>query len=155
MAEGKNANFGLPPTKDDEIAALKKQLADANAKLIASGAGEPAEALQDLDSQGFEKVYVKLNIAPGQRVDDPTHVPLGINGYVVKVERGVDVIIHKAFADVLKNAVEDITLKGDGGLITRPALRFPYQILGPATEDEYQAFKAKMKSGASAAVVRA
>ena len=155
MAEGKNANFGLPPTKDDEIAALKKQLADANAKLIASGAGEPVEAPQDLDSQGFEKVYVKLNIAPGQRVDDPARVPLGINGYVIRVERGVDVIVHKAFADVLKNAVEDITLQGEGGLITRPALRFPYQILGPASEDEYQAFKAKMKSGASAAVVRA
>ena len=56
---------------------------------------------------------------------------------------------------MLKNAVEDITLQGEGGLITRPALRFPYQILGPASEEEYQAFKAKMKSGASAAVVRA
>ena len=155
MSNEANANFGLPLTPAQEIEALKKQLADANQKLIAAGVADN-EPAQNLDSQGFAREYVKLRIFEGSRPDDIKRVPLGINGYVVEVDRGPVVVIHKEFAAVLEHAGEDITVSGDGGLVTRPAHRFPFQIVGPATEDEYLAFHASMKAGApSAAVARA
>jgi hypothetical protein len=157
MSEAKNANFGLPLTPAEELEAVKKQLAEANAKLIAAGLGANADAepAQNLDSQGFAKEYVKLRIFKGSRKDDLQRVPLGIRGFVVQVERGPEVIIHKVFAEVLEQAIEDVTISGDNELITRPAHRFPYQIIGTATEAEYLAFQASMKAGASAAAVRA
>lgn len=155
MSDVTNANFGLPLTPEQEIAALKAQLAEANAKLLAATAPDAVEPVQDLDSQGFPKEYVRLQIFKGSRPDDLAYVPIGIRGFVVKVERGVEVVIHRAFADVLKDAIEDVTVSGEGGLVTRPAHRFPFQILGPATEADYQAFHAKMRAGASAAAVRA
>ena len=150
MTTESNANFGLPPTPEQQIEALKKQLEEANQKLLAAGVAAP-EPVQDLDSQGFPKEYVKLRIFKGQRPDDLSHVPIGIRGHVVQVERGPEVIIHKAFADVLEHAVEDVTVSGDNELITRPAHRFPFQILGTATESEYLAFRESMKAGAPAA----
>lgn len=149
-----NTTFGLPPTLEEQVEALKKQLAEANQKLVAAGVGGDAP-VQDLDSQGFPKEYVKLRIFQGSRPDDLKRVPIGIRGYVVEVDRGPVVVIHRAFAEVLEHAIEDVTVSGEGGLVTRPAHRFPFQILGPATEAEYLAFHASMKAGApSAATAR-
>lgn len=150
MSGTKNEDFGIPSVSAEaQIEALKAKLAEAEAKLAAIAPVEP-DAPVDLDSQGFPKEYVRLHIFKGQRPDDLAYVPIGIRGFVVKVTRGEDVIIHKAFADVLKDAIEDVTVSGEGGLTTRPAHRFPFQIKGTATEAEYHAFHAKMKAGASA-----
>jgi len=148
-----NASFGLPLTAEEQIVELRAKLKAAEEKLAAIvPASEP---VQNLDSQGFPKEYVRLQIFQGGEKGALTHVPIGIRGYVVNVERGKEVVIHKAFADVLKDAVEDVTVQSEGGLITRPSHRFPFQILGPATEAEYLAFHANMKAGASSAAVRA
>ena len=109
MSNEANANFGLPLTPAQEIEALKKQLADANQKLIAAGVADN-EPAQNLDSQGFAREYVKLRIFEGSRPDDIKRVPLGINGYVVEVDRGPVVVIQKEFAAVLEHDVEDITV---------------------------------------------
>lgn len=149
-----NANFGLPLTAEEQLADLRAKLAAAEAKLAAI-APAPAEPVQDLDSQGFPKEYVKLLIFQGSEKGAITHVPIGIRGYVVNVERGKEVVIHKAFADVLKDAIEDVTIQSEGGLITRPSHRFPFQVVGKATEDDYKAFHAGMRSGVSSAAARA
>lgn len=149
-----NASFGVPETPEEKIARLESLVAQQAAALRAA-AGDAPEKPQDLDSQGFPKEYVRLHIFKGSRPDDLSRVPIGIRGYVINVERGKDVIIHKAFADVLKDAIEDVTISGEGGLVTRPAHRFPFQILGTASEAEYKAFHAEMKSGATSAAVRA
>lgn len=156
MSEQTNASFGLPETPEQELARVKAELADAKAKLAAQAAA-PVEPVQDLDSQGFAKEYVKLMIFKGSRPDDLQRVPVGIRGYVIQIERGPEVIVHKAFAEVLEHAIEDVTISGDGGLVTRPAHRFPFQIKGPATEEEYLSFQAQMKAAtlATAAAARA
>jgi hypothetical protein len=154
MNDDKNASFGLPETPEQVIARLTAALAATQAELAAAKAPAEVEPVKDLDSQGFEKEYVHLHIFEGQRPDDIKRVPLGIGGYVVEVERGKKVIIHKAFAAILEDAIEHVTVSGVNELITRPAHRFPFRIEGPATEAEYLAFKAQMKSGPSAAVVR-
>lgn len=139
-----NEEFGLPPVEAspaDEIAELKRQLAESNAKLAAATKVEPGP---DLDSMRFPRKYVHLEIAVGRNADDMSYVSVGINGHVWRIQRGVKVVVHEVAAKVLDQAVENVTVSGDGGLITRPALRFPYTS-SPATEAEYLAYQAEMR----------
>ena len=157
MSDALNQDFGLPPvaeTPEQTIARLTAELAAKDAALAAAKAPTPDEPVQDLDSQGFKREYVKLRIFQGSRKDDIQRVPLGIGGYVVQVERGPEVVIHKQFAMVLQDAVEDITISGENELITQPAHRFPFQIIGPATEAEYLAFRAKTAVQPASALAR-
>ena len=139
--------FGLPPTAD-EYAELKRQLAEANAKLAAlppdTGAA-PNEGKGPIDSQGFPKKYVKLTIAESSNPEDLMYVPLAIEGYAIKVTRGKMVILPTVFEEILAHAIQEVTVRSEGGLSTRPALRFPYNVHGPATEEEFLTFRAKMR----------
>jgi len=153
-----NTSFGMPATPDEQIAALKAQLADANAKLLAAGvdATDPSEGTGPMDSQGFPKKYVRLEIFVGRDAQDLSYVPLGINGYVVKVTRGKEVILPSIFVtECLAHAIEEITTQSEGGLVTRPSLRFPYAVKGEATEAEYLEFREKMREQGKTAAVRA
>jgi hypothetical protein len=153
-----NTSFGMPMTPAEEIAALRLQLAEANAKLLVKDAdvAEAAEGTGPMDSQGFPKKYLKLEIFAGRDAQDLNYVPLGINGYVVKVTRGKEVILPSVFVtECLALCVEDITTQSEGGLVTRPSLRFPYTVRGEATEAEYQEFRAKMREQGKTAAVRA
>jgi hypothetical protein len=152
-----NTSFGMPATPDEQIAALKAQLAEANAKLLAAGVDEvdANEGKGPMDSQGFPKKYVRLEIFAGRDAQDLSYVPLGINGYVVKVTRGKEVILPSVFVtECLAHAIEEIVTQSEGGLVTRPSLRFPYTVRGEATEQEYLDFSAKMREQGKAAVVR-
>ena len=154
-----NASFGLPPvpaTPEQTIAALQAQIAALSAQLsaLAPEQADPKEGTGALDSQGFPKEYVRLEIFPGRDAQDLAYVPIGIGGYAVKVTRGKEVILPKVFADVLAHAVENITTQSEGGLITRPALRFPFQVRGTATEEEFLAFRAQMAEQGKSAAVR-
>lgn len=149
----KNDTFGLPEEKEtaeQTIARLTAALAAAEKKLAAPEAS--VDDVGTLDSQGFPKEYVHLEIFPGREKHDLSYVPLGIGGYALRVQRGVSVIVPKIFVDeCLAHAVEEVTTQSEGGLVTRPALRFPYQVKGTASEAEYLAQQAKAKmTGAGA-----
>lgn len=170
MSETPNTDFNLPPTKE--------QLADLQAQLVAAKAAEAsalaraaeaetalaaadakaapdAEGTGSLDSQGFPAEYCRIEIYPGREKHDLGYVPLGINGYVLKIARGREVIIPKVFVKMLEQAVEEITIQSEGGLVTRPAQRFPFSVKGDASVAEYQAFRDKMRAEAPPAAARA
>ena len=141
-----NATFGLPPTIEE----LQAQIAVLQAKLTA----KDTPPVQNLDSQGLPKKYVKLIVYRGSQAQDPAFVKPSVNGYMVKIQRGEEVITHQCFAEVLEHAVEEITVQSEGGLITRPSQRFTFQVLGEATEEEYLAFKQKMGNMGDRAVMQ-
>jgi hypothetical protein len=148
-----NAEFGLPP-KSESLEEQVARLTAENAALRAP-ADHKADDLGTLDNQGFPKEYVKVEIFQGREKHDLGYVPIGIKGYVFKVTRGKPVILPKVFVTVLEQAVEEITVQSEGGLVTRPALRFPFHVSGPATEAEWLEFSARMRAAnqpASAAV---
>lgn len=102
-----------------------------------------------VDTQGFPQDYTKVEIFKGQNKFDLAYVPLGINGYTIKVPRGETVILPTCFIEgPLAHAIEEITIQSQGGLITRPAPRFPYNIKGKATIEEYQAYQAQQRAKA-------
>jgi len=146
-------------TQVDEKALLAKYTAEALAKREAelredAEASLPEAEVQDLDNLGFPKKYVKLTIFKGTSKQDLSYVPVGCNGYVWRIRRGEAVIVHSVVADVLNHAVTEVVLQAEGGLITMPAHRFPYQAT-PATEAEYLAYKAKMIEQGKAVVTTA
>ena len=158
-----NAGFGIPvdvethlraqaeaaaATQFDEQALLAKYTAEALARREAelredAEASLPAPEVQDLDNLGFPKKYVKLTVFKGTDKQDLSYVPVGVNGFVWRIRRGEAVVVHSVVADALNNAVTEVVIQSEGGLITQPAHRFPYQA-SPATQAEYDAFKAKM-----------
>lgn len=152
-----NNEFGIPETPEQELVRLRAENAALKAAQTPPADDTPAnEGTGPLDAQGFPKEYVKIEIYPGREKHDLNYVPVGINGYVLKITRGHEVIIPKVFERVLAEAIEEITVQSEGGLITRPAQRFPYAVHGPATEEEYQAFRRKMAAeGAKGAAARA
>ena len=151
MAEGSNEDFGLPPVTETE----EQRLARIRAKAAAAVAAETDEALlarmiaeerarlapPSPEGQGFALEYSKVIVYQGNDKKDQSFVPLGINGYVIKVPRGVEVIIPHAFVtECLERAVEEVTVTSQNGYTTRPAHRFQWKIIGPATPEEYKAF---------------
>lgn len=167
-----NNEFGLPPeeakpqeeTEQQRIARLRARAqaqAEAEfdedavfAKFLAEArdarAAELAKPVVEFqtDTQGFPEDYDKIEIAFGGKEDVP-YVPLGINGFVIKVPRGTDVIVpHLFVTDCLDQAIENITIRSQGGLITRPQRKYPYQFKGKASKAEYQAFQAEQKEKA-------
>jgi len=132
----------------DEKALLAKYTAEALAAREAelredAEASLPEVEVQDLDNLGFPKKYVRLTIFKGTSKQDLSYVPVGCNGFVWRIRRGEAVVVHSVVADVLNHAVTEVVLQAEGGLVTMPAHRFPYQA-APATEAEYIAFKSKM-----------
>lgn len=106
------------------------------------------EGVGDLSAQGFPNKYHKLQIFKGSDKKDLSYVPISVNGYAIKVPRGRVVILPSVFTDTLNNAVTEVTTKSEGGYETEPAHRFPFQLIGEATEAEYKAFlAAERKSG--------
>lgn len=129
----------------DEDAVFAQMLAEERAKRLAKLSGD-AEVELATDTRGFPPDYDVINIFRGQGKQDLPYVPLSLNGLVLKVPRGEDVIIPHAFVvDVLNLCVEDITVKSQGGYVTRPAHRFPYNFIRKATPEEYKAYQDEQK----------
>lgn len=158
-----NKDFGLPPveagtkgeTPEQRLARLQL-LADAAIsqetddevvqRMVAAARAKRAEELLPKDTSGFPKDYVRVVIFKGRDKFDLSYVPLGINGFVIKVPRGEDVILPRCFVtECLEHAIEEVTVQSQGGLITRPAHRFPYNEKGPATEDEYKEYQTQQR----------
>lgn len=124
---------------DEEL--IDRFVAEARAKRVSS-ASEPQGSL---DAHGFPMDYDRVEIFKGQNKNDQSYVPLGIKGFVLKVPRGEEVIIPSCFTEVLEHAVEEVTIQSQGGLVTRPALRFPFTKRGKATRDEYLVFRTEQR----------
>lgn len=123
---------------DDEL--IQRFVAEARAKRMPS-----IQEQGSLDAHGFPMDYDRVEIFKGQNKQDQTYVPLGIKGFVLKVPRGEEVIIPSCFTEVLEHAVEEMTIRSQGGLVTRPALRFPFTKRGKASRDEYLAYRAEQR----------
>lgn len=134
--EQSNAQFGLE--------GIDQETADAALRGMTSEPSKGAGGIGGgMDSHGFPKKYHKILVFKGNQKDDLSYVPVSVNGYAWKIERGVQVIVPSVVTDVLNNAVQDITTQSADGLVTRPAHRFPFQIVGEATEREYLDFMTK------------
>jgi hypothetical protein len=138
----------------DEEAVYAKLLAEARAARMIAILPEDDTSLP-VDTQGFPIDYDVVTIFRGQNKNDLAYVPISVNGFCIKVPRGDKVIIPNCFTQVLENAVEEITIQSEGGLITRPSHRFPYAVERKATAAEYAAFQAEQKSKAERQAVRA
>lgn len=131
---------------DEEV--LAKMLREEKAKL--SGIElPPDETVLPVDSRGFPEDYVWLTIYPGREKHDLSYVPLSLGGFCIKTPRGDRVALPRVFmTECLDHAMEEVEVQRQGGLITRPQHRFPYQYHGPATTEEYQQFIASEKAKA-------
>lgn len=141
----------------DEDALLAQYVAEAKAaRLLAlrekadALANEPAQ----LDAQNFPKRYVEIIIYKGRdSKQDLAYVPIGVNGFHWKITRGARVIVPDVVTEVLEHAVGEDVVQAEGGLITQPVHRFPYQVLRTGVpEAEYLAFRAKMRASPQAVV---
>lgn len=165
-----NASFGLPPeavaavpeTEEQRVARLRavaeaEVARESDEQLLARLKAEArnrramnSDASIPTDTQGFPADYVRVEIFKGPNKQDPAYVPLGINGFVIKVPRGEEVILPRVFmTECLEHAIEDVTVQSQGGLITRPVHRFPFMMRGPATPDEYRAYQQSQRDKAA------
>lgn len=125
----------------------KERDAEEVSAIVAAERQRRAQELLPTDSSGFPAEYVKVTIFKGQGKHDLSYVPLGINGFCIKAPRGIQIILPKIFVDeCLEHAIEEVTEQSQGGLITRPVHRFPYNLHGVATKAEYQAFMVEQKA---------
>lgn len=166
-----NAAFGIPDTSEDALRAqiaadLGNQAGDVHQRILAEEkakleAGIRARVTKDLsiasegtgdaESHGFPDRFVRIVISRGGQKHDLSYVPVGVNGYMWQIERGREVIVPDVVVDALNDAVTEVSIQTEGGLITRPAHRFPFQVVGPASKEEYQKQRASMQSGRRAA----
>ncbi len=136
----KLADKEIAKESDEEI--VKRLVAEARTKRDAD--------LLPKDTSGWPAEYLKVNIFKGPNKFDLSYVPLGLNGYIIKVPRGETVILPKIFVDeCLEHAIEEITVQSQGGLITQPRHRFPYQVIGTATTEEYKEYQVQQKEKAA------
>jgi len=112
---------------------------------IPDEAAVPAAPVEELDAFGLRKKYVKISIYDDHAKGAESVCKVGINGRVFLMKRGVLHIVPTAVREVLDQAVENVLVQGEGQVITRPAMRFPYQFHGDATEAEYIAYQAQMR----------
>ena len=129
-----------------DVEIQKESDAEIVKQMVAEDRAKRAAALLPVDTSGWPAEYLKVNIFKGPNKFDLSYVPLGLNGYTIKVPRGVDVILPKIFVDeCLEHAIEEITVQSQGGLITQPRHRFPYTVKGTATAEEYKEYQAQQK----------
>lgn len=110
----------------DAAAAQAARMAEAAAKRDEARNPLPKEgALRTLDGTptAGKKWRVKVLATETETGD----VPLGVNGHMIQVRRGVEVVIDEAYVEALRNAIIDTTAKdADGVLRTQQVQRYPF-----------------------------
>ena len=164
--EGVNSEFGLPPVQETEEQRLERirakaagiiaaETEDALLKRLIAEERAKATPLTPID-QGFPAKYSRVIIYQGSGKQDQSFVPLGLNGNVVKVPRGVEVILQNCYIEeCLERAVAEVTVQSYGGYTTRPSHRFQWKIVGEATPEEYRAFMESQKAKAQRELAQA
>lgn len=138
----------------NEDAVYAQLLADARAKQTAKLTADKGVEFPT-DTQGFPEDYDVINVFLGHDKQDTAYVPVGINGFVIKVPRGEDVIIPHCFVEVLDHAVKGETIQSGRGLIVRNSHRFPYMFKRKATKAEYQAYQVTQRERAQRELAQA
>lgn len=112
---------------DPEAAALKAaKIAEAAAKAEERRNPLPKEgALRCLSGKLIEsrKFRVKILAYEGETGD----VKIGVNGHLVQIQRGVEVILDEAYVHALQNAIVDTVSEDDAGKRTgQQYQRYPF-----------------------------
>lgn len=149
--EGVNSEFGLPQVQETAEQRMERLRAKA-AEVVAAETDETLLKRMITEERakatpvspagsGFPDDYSRVIVDQGDNKQDPEFLSLGINGFVIKVPRGEEVIIPHCFVtEVLERAIEEKTIKSFGGFVTRPAHRFHWRVMGKATAAEYKAY---------------
>ena len=125
----------------DEDAVLAKLVAEARVRRMKALLPENDTVLPT-DTKDLPEEYDRIEIFAGREKNDLAYVPLGLEGLVIKAPRGREIILPHIFVtECLDHAIENVTVRSQGGLISRPVARFPYNFKGKATKAEYQAFQ--------------
>lgn len=120
----------------------KERDAEDVAAIVAAERARRAQELLPIDTSGWPADYDKIRIYRGQNKQDKGYVELSINGFCIKAPRDREIILPHIFVtECLDHAVEEITIQSQGGLITQPSHRFPYQFIAKASSAEYAAFQ--------------
>lgn len=95
----------------------------------------PLGALYTLDGKRVAGKQYRVTIFDTET--DKSDVPIVVNGHNIKVKRGVEVIMHEAYLDVLRNAIVNTVVQDpDTGVKTpRTMLVFPHQAIEVAVVD--------------------
>jgi len=146
-------------TEFDEKALLAQLVAEEKARRAAILQAQAADMVDDMDTpdaHGFPKRYSRLTVHAGADEHALSYAPVAVNGFTWKIQRGAEVIVHDVCVEALSHAVSEVgrQLPDGRGIEYRPAPRFPYSVLGPATEAEYQAFQTKCREMSNAPVLR-
>ena len=160
-----NEGFGIPEvageTPEQRMARLQ-HLADLKIgeetdaeiveRLVAEARSKRAAALLPVDTAGFPEDYDRIEVYEGSGEHDLAYAPLSINGFCIKVPRGVEVILPHVFVtECLDHAIETkvIPVKNAAGapvgIRLRSSHRFPYRAIGKATTEEYKAYQKQQK----------
>ena len=85
---------------------------------------------------GFRKVIFSERVGEGE----PRDPSPGVNGVVLKFQRGKPCIVPECHLDVLRNAIHNryAHTPGEGRKVKGRIKRFTWQDLGPATYDEFK-----------------
>lgn len=89
----------------------------------------------------FDCEYMRVVFQPKANPNDPNDVVLSVQGFAVKCQRGVETIVP----DFILEAADHATYKkfsvepGQGRKVAATIRKFPYQIVGKATREEFQA----------------
>lgn len=120
---------------DSKGTMIDKILGDYKAPAVKELPMPPLGALYTLDGKRVEGRQFRVTIFDTET--DKSDVPIIVNGHNIKVKRGVEVIMHEAYLDVLRNAVVNTIVQDpDTGVKTpRTMLVFPHQAIEVRADD--------------------
>jgi hypothetical protein len=125
--EEKNLDLGLelPAKKERKPRTRKVKLEERSDSLLASAAPR----------KKTKKYRIMINEQDGEL----NYLPVGVNGKVYQIMRGVEVVVPEEVVDVLRNAITDKVIREpqQDGTIKREVRKVPYisyQVLGVVEE---------------------
>lgn len=104
-----------------------------------------AEKAAERDHRGFEREYTYVTLQRGMNPGDQEFVPLGVQGHFIRVQRGRKVPVPNVYLEVLRNAIATAMVYHEerNEIEYTDTPRFGFMEHGPASRDEYEAFKLK------------
>jgi len=78
--------------------------------------------------------YITINIAKQDKPGGSEPVPVGVQGVLYTIPRGIDVDVPASVVEVLKNAIQDIVTQDQdtAEIMHEDVLSYPYQVIRAA-----------------------
>jgi len=88
--------------------------------------------------------YFKVMFEPKSNTTDPNDVTIGVDGFLIKAQRGVETIVPDFILEAADHAtfVKYSVKPGEGRKVGEKIRKFPYHIIGPSTMAEFKALMA-------------